>query len=77
MKNYTPLRTWSCPSYSATDGRAAKSTEDVRSSYSADGENWTTSAQMPAGQAAPGTPTFKQLDQMRTQGGDVRKRPLG
>jgi hypothetical protein len=75
----SPLRYWGryCPSYSASNGRAAKSTEGPRSSYNADGESWTCNSQMPVGQTAPGTPSLKQLDAMRTQGGDVRKRPLG
>jgi hypothetical protein len=43
-----PLRQWSAPSYSAQDGRAAKSSEEQRSGYGADGETWTVNAQIPS-----------------------------
>lgn len=70
-----PLRDWSCPSYLAEDGRAAKSSMPLKSSYGADGETWTTSRQMPGGQAGPGSPSLKQIDAARCQDPTpVRKR---
>jgi len=75
---YVNLKDWSCPSYSADDGRAAKSSEELRSSYGADGETWSVSAQMPAGQPGKGSPSLKELDAARcTNATPVRKRPVG
>lgn len=77
MKN-VPLRDWASASYSALDGRAAKSSEGPRERYGADGEVWSVNAQLPVGQAAKGTPSLKELDRMRTQNvTPVRKRPIG
>jgi hypothetical protein len=50
-----PLRCWAYPSYSPTDGRAAKSSEAPQGSYSAEGERWSVSDQLKAG--ANGTPS--------------------
>jgi hypothetical protein len=78
MKKYVPLRDWACPSYSPDDGRAAKSTEGIRSRYGADGENWTTSAQMARGTPGKGSPTLRELDAQRCQNRTpVNKRPVG
>jgi hypothetical protein len=57
----TPLRDWSMASYSAKDGRAAKSSEPAARSYSAGGvvEGWSVSSQVnearnPGQNGAPG-----------------------
>jgi hypothetical protein len=81
MSKYIPLRNWSCPSYSASTGRAVNSSEALKGSYSAPAgsgiEPWSGNAQLPAGQPGKGSPTWKQIDANRTQGGSVKNRPVG
>lgn len=61
MKN-VPLRDWNSASYGLS-GRAAKSTEGPRESYSADGERWTVSAQIPSNDpGVHGAPSFAERD---------------
>lgn len=75
MKN-VPLRCWSMASYDPNTGRCASSLHGP-GDVTIEGERIRPNAQMPGGQTAPGTPSLKELDARRTQGGDVRKRPYG
>lgn len=73
-----PLKDWASASYSAEDGRAAKSSMMPKKSYSADGETWGVSAQLAAGEPGPGSPTWKAIDAARCQNPTpVHKRPIG
>jgi hypothetical protein len=73
------LRNWSTASYSAQDGRAAKSTEGPeKKSFDADGESWSVNAQMPKGQPGKGSPSWSEIDQQRcTDYTKIKDRPLG
>jgi len=78
MNKYVNLKDWAMPSYSPDDGRAAKSSMPLQQTYGADGESWGVSAQMPAGQPGPGSPSLKEMDAARcTNATPVRKRPIG
>ena len=67
-----PLRQWSEASYSSTTGRAAKSSEPARESYSADGvvKGWRVSAQIneATGRAEGGAPNISGMN--RSGSGD-------
>jgi hypothetical protein len=79
MKKYVPLRDWASRSYDPSNGRAASSLEGQnQGGYSVDGQTCRPSAQLPAGQPGKGSPSWKQIDQNRCQGGTaVSKRPVG
>lgn len=70
--NRGPLRNWAEGSYSATTGRAAKSSEPARDSYSADGvvKPWRVSAQISeaTGRAEGGAPNVSGMN--RSGSGD-------
>jgi hypothetical protein len=64
-----PLRCWNSASYSATNGRAAKSTEGPATrSFSADQDSWTTSDQITeaTGHAAGNTPSWTAINKSRS-----------
>lgn len=68
-----PLRDWNSASYSATDGRAAKSSEGPRESYSADGERWSVSRQIPdSDPGVNGGMSWKQMDARNSRSANKR-----
>jgi hypothetical protein len=77
MKEYQPLRSWACPSYDPNTGKAASAFLPWGARTTIEGQEIAPNSQLARGQTAPGTPSLKELDQMRTQGGSVKNRPYG
>ena len=76
--NRAPLRSQAA-SYDPANGRAAPSSLPAggQKSYSLDGEPCRPWAPAAVGELAKGSRTWAEIDKSRTQGGDVRKRPVG
>ena len=67
MKN-VPLRDWNSASYGLS-GRAAKSTEGPRENYSADGERWSVTRQIPHDPGVNGGMSWAEMDKRNSRSG--------